>query len=82
MQSYATLFFVSLFTLIVGPEVNTTVMTIIAIILVSTTILWFSLVAFFLTHRKMRNLFDGNQKQINSIFGVILIVIGIRIGLF
>ena len=78
----ATLFFVSLFTLIVGPEVNTTVMTIIAIILVSTTILWFSLVAFFLTHRKMRNLFDGNQKQINSIFGVILIVIGIRIGLF
>ena len=78
----ATLFFMSIFTLFVGPEVNTSVMAIISIILVSTTVLWFSLVAFFLTYRKMRSLFDSNQKKINRIFGVILIIIGIRIGLF
>ena len=78
----ASLFFLSLFTLVIGPEINPTVMTILTIILVSTTVLWFSLVAIFLTHQKMRNLFENNQKQINTFFGVILIVIGIRIGLF
>jgi threonine/homoserine/homoserine lactone efflux protein len=72
----------SLFTLVIGPEINPTVMTILTLILVSTTVLWFSLVAIFLTHQKMRNLFENNQKQINTFFGVILIVIGIRIGLF
>ena len=78
----ASLFFLSLFTLVIGPEINLTVMTILTLILVSTTILWFSLVAIFLTHEKMKNLFENNQKQINTFFGVILIVIGIRIGLF
>jgi len=78
----ASLFFLSLFTLVIGPEINPTVMTILTLILVSTTILWFSLVAIFLTHEKMKNLFENNQKQINTFFGVILIVIGIRIGLF
>jgi RhtB (resistance to homoserine/threonine) family protein len=78
----ASLFFLSLFTLVIGPEINPTVMTILTLILVSTTVLWFSLVAIFLTHQKMRNLFENNQKQINTFFGVILIVIGIRIGLF
>ena len=78
----ASLFFLSLFTLVIGPEINPTVMTILTLILVSTTVLCFSLVAIFLTHQKMRNLFENNQKQINTFFGVILIVIGIRIGLF
>jgi RhtB (resistance to homoserine/threonine) family protein len=78
----ASLFFLSLFTLVIGPEINPAVMTILTLILVSTTVLWFSLVAIFLTHQKMRNLFENNQKQINTFFGVILIVIGIRIGLF
>ena len=31
---------------------------------------------------KMRNLFEDNQKQINTFFGVILIIIGIRIAMF
>ena len=78
----ASLFFLSLFTLVIGPEINPTVMTILALILVSTTVLWFSLVAVFLTHQKMRNLFEDNQKQINTFFGVMLIIIGIRIAMF
>lgn len=78
----ASLYFLSLFTLVVGPEINPTVMTILTFILVSTTVLWFSLVAIFLTHQKTRNLFEGNQKKINRLFGVILIIIGIQIGLF
>ena len=78
----ASLFFLSLFTLVVGPEIKHTVMTILTFILVSTTVLWFSVVTIFLTHQKTRNLFEGNQKKINRLFGVILIIIGIRIGLF
>ena len=78
----ASLFFLSLFTLVIGPEVNLTVMAILALILVSSTVLWFSLVAVFLTHQKTRYLFEGYQKQINRLFGMILIIIGIRIGMF
>ena len=58
------------------------VMTLLALILVSTTILWFSMVVIFLTHQKMRYFFEDNQKVINKLFGIILILIGIRIGLF
>tara|TARA_B100001173_G_C15980645_1_gene544350 strand:- start:40 stop:666 length:627 start_codon:yes stop_codon:yes gene_type:complete len=75
----ATLFFLSLFSFVVGPKVDPTVMTLLAMIIVSSTVLWFSLVAFFLTHQKIRNLFLGNQKQLSYIFGAILILIGIRI---
>ena len=82
MNPKATLFFLSLFTIVVGPNVNPTVFGILAFILVSSTIFWFSLVAFFLTHDKIHHLFMGYQKELNSFFGVILMVIGIRIILF
>jgi threonine/homoserine/homoserine lactone efflux protein len=57
-------------------------MALLAFILVSTTVLWFSLVAVFLTQQKIRNLFLGKQKELNQLFGVILVVVGISIGLF
>ena len=78
----ATLFFLSLFSLVVGPKVDPTIMALLAFILVSTTVLWFSLVAVFLTQQKIRNLFLGKQKELNQLFGVILVVVGISIGLF
>ena len=82
MNPKASLFFLSLFTLVVGPKINPMVMIVLALILVSTTILWFSMVVIFLTHMKMRYFFEDNQKVINRLFGMILILIGIRIGLF
>jgi len=36
----------------------------------------------FLTQQKIRNLFLGKQKELNQLFGVILVVVGISIGLF
>lgn len=78
----ATLFFLSLFSLVVGPKVDPTIMALLAFILVSTTVLWFSLVAVFLTQQKIRNLFLGKQKKLNQLFGMILVVVGISIGLF
>ena len=82
MNPKATLFFLSLFTIVVGPNVNPTVFGILAFILVSSTIFWFSLVAFFLTHEKIHHLFMGYQKELNWFFGIILMIIGIRIILF
>ena len=82
MNPKASLFFLSLFTLVVGPKINPMVMAVLALILVSTTVLWFSMVVIFLTHQKMRYFFEDNQKVINRLFGMILILIGIRIGLF
>ena len=78
----ASLFFLSLFTLVVGPKINPMVLAVLALILVSTTVLWFSMVVIFLTNQKMRYFFEDNQKVINRLFGMILILIGIRIGLF
>ena len=78
----ASLFFLSLFTLVVGPKINPMILAVLALILVSTTVLWFSMVVIFLTNQKMRYFFEHNQKVINRLFGMILILIGIRIGLF
>ena len=82
MNPKASLFFLSLFTIVVGPGVGPTVLAILGFILVSSTVLWFSLVAVFLTHEKIQHWFVGYQKELNWLFGVILIIIGIRIAMF
>ena len=78
----ATLFFLSLFTIIIGPEVKLSVMILLSFILVSSTILWFSWVAIFLDQQKIRNLIEAYQLEFNRFFGLLLIVIGIRMGWF
>ena len=78
----ATLFFLSLFTIIIRPEVKLSVMILLSFILVSSTILWFSWVAIFLDQQKIRNLIEAYQLEFNRFFGLLLIVIGIRMGWF
>ena len=75
----ATLFFLSLFTIVVDPEVSVLEMTIISIILISTTILWFSLVAVLMTQKRMRMAFDRYQSVFNKSLGGLLIAIGVKI---
>ena len=78
----ATLFFLSLFTIIIGPEVKLSVIILLSFILVSSTIIWFSWVAIFLDQQKIRNLIEAYQLEFNRFFGLLLLVIGIRIGWF
>lgn len=78
----ATLFFLSLFTIIIGPEVKLSVIILLSFILVSSTIIWFSWVAIFLDQQKIRNLIEAYQLEFNRFFGLLLIVIGISIGWF
>ena len=77
----ATLFFLSLFTMVVGPEVSVFEMTIISIILIGVTVLWFSLVAVIMTQKKIRQTFERYQGVFNKSLGGLLVALGIKIAL-
>jgi len=77
----ATLFFLSLFTLMISPETKSYVLWIISLIMVLNTMLWFSLVAIFFTHKKIYSLYSKFQYGINKAFGSILVLIGIKVAL-
>ncbi|MBP1749698.1 MAG: Lysine exporter protein, partial [Deltaproteobacteria bacterium] len=78
----ATLFFLGLFTLVIRPGTPGFVLIIAGIIMVLETVLWFSFVAFFLNQRHVRSLVDRFQGYFNLIFGILLIVISLRIAFF
>lgn len=75
----ATLFFLSLFTFVIGPNVPTTIALILGGLMMLNTAIWFSLVAVFFTQSKIRAIFDRYQKTFNTIFGLLLIAIAIKI---
>ncbi len=78
----ATLFFLGLFTIVIQPGTPRIVLIIAGIIMVIETILWFSFVAFFLNERHVRSFFDRFQGYFNLIFGILLILISLRIAFF
>lgn len=75
----ATLFFLSLFTFVIGPNVPKNIAWFLGIMMMINTTLWFSLVAIFFTQIRIRILFNKYQKAFNVVFGVLLIVIAIKI---
>ncbi len=77
----ATLFFLSLFTLVISPETPLLIREIMGGIMVLQTILWFSLVSIFLSQKKIRLVFDRFQNLFNKSFGAILIALGLKVAL-
>ena len=75
----ATLFFLSLFTFVIGPKVPTSIAMFLGILMMINTAIWFSLVAVFFTQVRIRNLFNQYQKGFNVIFGILLIAIAVKI---
>ena len=75
----ATLFFLSLFTFVIGPSVPTSIALILGGLMMINTAIWFSLVAVFFTQAKIRVLFERYQKIFNVTFGILLIAIAIKI---
>lgn len=75
----ATLFFLSLFTLVIKPDVDRMIFGIISVILVVDTMLWFILLSYLITYRKIRILFVKRQSMFNKTFGVLLILMAIKI---
>ncbi len=77
----ASLFFLSLFTLVISPSTNTQTLFFISFILIFDTILWFSLVALFITQKRVQKAYNKYQKSFGKLFGSILIIIGLKIAL-
>lgn len=78
----ATLFFLSLFSTMLNPTVGELTLVVIAVLLVVTTILWFSLVALLISHPRFTNVLKRYEKTVNQFFGVLLIGIGVIILVF
>lgn len=72
----ATLFFLSLFSTMLNPNVGELTLVVIAVLLVVTTILWFSLVALLISHPLFTTTLKRYEKTVNNFFGVLLLGIG------
>ena len=77
----ATLFFLSLFTLVIKPDTSPLVLAAASAIMVIDTALWFSLVAIFFTHKRIRNIYERFETALNRTFGGLLLLVGIKIAL-
>jgi RhtB (resistance to homoserine/threonine) family protein len=75
----ATLFFLSLFTLVISPETPMLILVVASIVMVVNTIVWFSLVAILLTQEKIRSVFERYQSVFNKFLGGVLVALGIKV---
>ncbi|MEK7461987.1 MAG: LysE family transporter [Patescibacteria group bacterium] len=75
----ATLFFLSLFTLVISPDIPVSVVGTISLLMVIDTMVWFSLVAVFFTNPLVQAKFDSYQSAFNKVFGSLLILLGLKI---
>ena len=78
----ATLFFLSLFSTMLNPTDGELTLVVIAVLLVLTTILWFSLVALLISHQGFATVLKSYEKIVHQFFGVLLIGIGLIILVF
>ena len=78
----ATLFFLGLFSTMLNPTVGELTLVVIAVLLVVTTILWFSLVALLISHPHFTTTLKRYEKTVHRFFGVLLIGIGVIILVF
>lgn len=76
-----TLFFLSLFTMVISPNTNPAILAIISAIIIIDTILWFSLVSIFFTQKRIRSIFEKFQNVFNKTLGGLLIALGVKVAL-
>lgn len=77
----ATLFFLSLFTMVISPETPKLILGIISTIMIFNTALWFSLVAFFFTQSPVRAAFYRFETVFNKIFWTLLVGLGLKVAM-
>ena len=77
----ATMFFLGLFTFVIGPETPAYVVVIISLMMILTAITWFTIVAIFFTQKRIQDSFIRFEGVINKTFGALLIFLGIKIAL-
>lgn len=75
----ATIFFLSLFTMVISPETPGSILAIMSFIMIANTTLWFSLVSIFFTHKKIQRVFEKSQNIFNKTLGGLLIALGVKV---
>ncbi|UTW66512.1 LysE family transporter [bacterium SCSIO 12643] len=78
----ATLFFLSLFTIVIGPETPKSIMLFTGVMMMVNTALWFSFLSYLITHSKVLPFFEKYQNIFNKLFGGILVAIGVKVAFF
>lgn len=77
----ATLFFLSLFTLVINPNTPFAVKLFMGAEMSIVTALWFILVAYLISHHLIKNRINKVQRWAEKFIGVILIALGIKVAL-
>ncbi|MEI6277602.1 MAG: LysE family transporter [Prolixibacteraceae bacterium] len=77
----ATLFFLSLFTFVIGNSTPVSIILIISAIIMVTAFSWFSIVTIFLAQPKIQRIFLKYEKMINFTLGGFLVFLGVKIAL-
>jgi len=77
----ATLFFLSLFTFVISPDLPGWVFGVLSVMMVGLTMIWFSLVSIFLTQKHIRSAFHRFEIAFNKVTGALLIALGIKVAL-
>ena len=75
----ATLFFLSIFTVLLKPETPYWVIFTTGALMVLNTFLWFTLVAYLFTQKKVRDAYLRKQGLIHKVLGGILVVLGVLV---
>jgi RhtB (resistance to homoserine/threonine) family protein len=75
----ATLFFLSLFTQVIGPDTSTLIKAAYGAEMIVATFIWFSLVALLMTKQSVRKKFVNIQHHISRFFGLALIALGLKV---
>ncbi len=77
----ATLFFLSLFTFVIGNSTPVYVILTISFIILATAFIWFTIVSVFLAQQNVQRVFLKYEKGINQTLGGFLILLGIKIAI-
>ena len=75
----ASLFFLSIFSLIIPPKTPNYILLIISLMLISVTFLWFALVSIVFTNNSVRAGYEKYEKYLLKFFGLMLILLGVGI---
>ncbi len=77
----ATLFFLGLFTLVISPETPKSTIAIAGVMMMIDTAIWFSIVAIFLTTKRVQKVYHKIEYWLNKVFGGLLILFWIKVAL-
>lgn len=75
----ATLFFLSLFTFVIGNSTPIYIIIVISVIIIFTAFIWFTIVSIFLAQQNIQRVFLKYERTINCTLGGFLILLGVKI---